>query len=82
VRPFYINDYLPDKLRRNETAKDVASELMHLDEMTPEILEKLIENKPPGGYRTGEQLKDAGFKKWERAIETKRLRVRIYRRDS
>jgi hypothetical protein len=67
---FYINDYLTDSRR--------AKELTKLG-VTQTVITALLNNKPPGGYRTPAQLAARGLD-WESARATKGLRVRIYRR--
>lgn len=71
IKSFYINDHLVNKR--------TAVELLKLG-IEQGVIDALLENKPPGGYRTVEQLERYGLD-WEAARATKGLRVRIYRRE-
>jgi hypothetical protein len=73
VRPFYIDEVV--------SHGDVG-ELQKLDGLSKMIIDKVFANRPPGGYRTLQQLEDLDrrFKGWDKAFATKGLRVRIYRR--
>lgn len=79
IKLFYLSDYL--NTGHSKQALEIAAGLLQLDKVTPEIVESLVKNRPASGYRTIEQLKKAGLK-WEAAVATKGLRVRIYRVES
>ena len=70
ISPFYIDEH---------AATGSESTLLRLNGVDAVIAHRIVSERPAGGYRRVAQLTQKGLD-WQRAVDTPRLRVRIYQR--
>jgi hypothetical protein len=70
ISPFYIDEH---------AAAGSESMLRRLAGVTDAIAHKIVTERPTGGYRRVAKLVEKGLD-WQQAVDTPRLRVRIYQR--